>query len=316
MQLDPIRFNNAFVRRTERPEPPRETATGPVDSRAEARPGGTGLLARLKALWPTRAPDGEAATPVRKQTTVGLQAACRAMGGPLALTLAQETALEMLPGEQEVAAGQAYLEKHGDSVDLDPARNARVDQLWARIEPHLQLPLQPPTLLENSRIGPGMFVGRNLFADSETLAGLPDEVALFYTAHEVGHVEHRDASRKTGMAQLNSQPGLKQEFREATREKQHEMEFAADRRAAEIAAKAGCDPRPILEDLMKEPSGKEHPEGLRRAEAVRSTMAEHGQTVSDREWDALVQRTEGERSSRQQSSNQAEEWLMAFEDLR
>lgn len=260
---------------------------------------------------------GLKATPdVRQsQTGLALHTAVAALGGPAALLLAQAVGMEM--DDRKNAAGEAFKAAHKDQLDLHPEHQAKLDRIWSQIVEVSRTTFEKPTLLTGPESGPGRFVGKSMFAEGATLANLPDEVALFYTAHEVGHLEHGDDARKKGMIDLkNALPeGQRGALTEPRQQLDREMEFQADARAAEIAAKAGCDPRPILRDLMQEPSGAEHPAGLDRAAKVREVMASHGKAISDEEWLAMVFQTAPSREAKQKAQDEAAEMLLAFQNL-
>ena len=251
----------------------------------------------------------------QSQNHLAVHTAVKALGGPTALALAQEIGLQLDDGKN--ADGETFKASQSDKLDLNPEHLEKRDRIWSKIAQVTGTTFETPTLLNGPGNGPGRFVGKSLFADGETLAGLPDEVALFYTAHEVGHLEHGDDVRKQGMTNLKSALPTEQRdsLTQARRDADWEMEFGADARAAEIAAQADCDPRPILRDLMQEPSGQEHPAGLERAARVRNIMATNGKPVSDEEWTAMVLQTAPSREAKQQAQNEAADMLLTFQNL-
>jgi hypothetical protein len=256
-------------------------------------------------------------SPRTAQAQVGLatRVAFETLGPATALALAQEVGVEFqAPGDP---AGEAFLKKQADIVDGRTQPNQKMERVWKQIVAVTGTDAERPTLLADEMTGPGRFVGQRMFADGEAFGKLPDEVALFYTAHELGHIENSDGARKTGMTALaqelpNVSPTVLTEMRQ---EKDWEMEYRADERAAEIAAKAGCEPGPILLDLLTEPSGSQHPPGLERARRVRSVMAAHGQSVTDGQWSEWVESTASTRAERQQNSDDMMDWKLSFENL-
>lgn len=251
----------------------------------------------------------------KAQTTLGLRAAYSALGAPTAMALAQEVGLETQSGQD--LAGARFKQKKAAQLDTSAPPNQKMDAVWSDIVSLTGTAVERPTLLNDPGRGVGSFVGESLFADSEAFMELPRPLALFYTAHELGHVENRDGARKKGMSQLAglltgvAQPAL----RAARQANDWELEHKADARAAEICAQLGCQPESILEDLMKEPSGSQHPPGVERAKRVRSIMAEHGQTISDGKWDSLLEETAPIRGERQQAIDELMNQKHVFENL-
>lgn len=249
------------------------------------------------------------------QQSMGIQAAFKALHAPAALALAQEVGVETAADGDP--AGSKFRAKMADKVDNQVDANQKMDQVWSKIVSVTGDQLERPTLLTSSGSGAGHFVGKSMFAHGDAFAKLPEEVALFYTAHEVGHIENQDGARKSGMTQLanlvDADPGT---LRKARQDKDWEMEHKADERAAEICGQLRCDPVPILKDLLQEPSGSEHPPGMERAKRVRATLAKHGQTVSDTQWSDLVQETARVRAEKQRASDDYLEYKLAFEGLR
>lgn len=307
MKLDPVTFTSRFGVRAAQ-----VAKGGPIKKPAEdTAPPTDSFLGRVsQAITNVLSPRH-----IPAQEKLATHVALNTLGAPTALALAQEVGVEMRPSGDPW--GEKFLAKKADSVDQRPEPNQKMTQVWQKIVEVTGTEENQPVLLEDKASGPGRFVGRSMFADGETFQELPFETALFYTAHELGHLENSDASRKSGMSALAGglSPMNQGILREARKEKDWEMEYQADDRAAEIAAKAGCEPGPILRDLMLEPSGTQHPPGLERAKRVRDVMASHGKSVSDEQWQGWVDSTATLRAEKQQQIDSDLEWKMAWEHI-
>lgn len=307
MQVNPKNFASLFTSRA--------TRTGSADASTAQEPPAAPSDSFLGRIARTL---GFGATPQVKvaQQTLSIQAAASALGPAQALSLAQDVGVELLG--DAVYSGQEFKSKIAGKINCDNELNSRMGQVWTQIQSVTGSHLETPILLNDPASGPGRFVGSSLFADASAFAELPKEVALFYTAHEVGHVENQDAARKQGMTLLK---GLlagtdQRQLQKARQKKDWEMEHRADARAAEICANLKTDPVPILRDLMKEPSGDQHPPGLERAARVREVFASHGLTVSDQQYASLHQETAEERTRRQKAIDDDLALRAAFEELR
>lgn len=284
VKLDPVRFQTAFVRQVRQP------ATAPLDGLAPARPQDSGLMTRVLGFFSPK-------PKLPPQEPVALASVLPALGGTAAVALAHQVALAQLSIADEEAVGRDYAAKQKTGPGQE-----RLTALWDRLAPHFPS-LEAPLALD-APVGPGMFVGRSLFANGEEK--LPEPVALFFLAHEAGHVENRDSARKQGQAALKAAGA---ELGDAIQDADRAMEFAADRRAAEVVARLGCDPAPILEELLTLAAGPEHPDGLERARAVRQVMGEHGAPLAEDRWLELVARTAPLRAENQRKQDEAHEWL-------
>lgn len=311
MSLEPVRFQSAFLQQARSPRP-REGVPAAVDGVAPARPQELGWLGRLQGLFRTRS-----VSALPAQSPLALATTLPGLGAPTAVAVAQAVALSQLSLADETACGQDYRQKCPPA----PAQaQERIQALWERLAPHVDPSLEVPLAIERP-IGPGMFMGRSLFANGRELEKLSEPVALFFLAHEVGHVEHRDSARKQGQTALSDwtreqAPQFLADLKSEVQAADWAMELAADRRAAEIVARLECDPVPILADLLGEPSGPEHPDGLTRARAVRSTLAEHGVTLPEERWQQLLEASAGPRQDRQRQLDEAQEWLQSMQELR
>ncbi len=307
MQVNPKTFAALFAARATNP-----SASGQVAGKAQESPTPSdtflGKLIQKFSFRPTPR--------VRQaQQSVSIQAAAWALGPTQALGLAQSVGMELFGPSQK--AGEQFKARMADKVHQGSEQNSRMARVWSRIQSVAGGGIETPTLLDHGPSGPGRFVGNALFADAEAFAKLPEEVALFYTAHEVGHVENQDSARKQGMTLLK---GLlagtdQRQLVAARKQKDWEMEHRADARAAEICSQLKIDPVLILRDLMTEPSGDQHPPGMERARRVREVFASRGQAVSEQQWQTLTEETAPERERKQQAIDQDRALRAAFEEL-
>ena len=293
MKIQPQAFAQTFVRVARDHAP--DQATAVQLDRLQETPG---LMGRLQGLlWRPRPEQIEA------QSRQALSQACQILGPSLAGVVAQKVGMELFTPAHEVAAGQDHQQKLQGGTGFEVA--------WSRVSRHATRDIDCKTV-DEGKFGPAMFMGQTVFLNAHELQGMPEEVQLFLIAHEVGHVEHRHSAGKVGLSTLTVlEPNLAFDPNVASKE----MEFAADRRAAEIAAREGCRPHEILRTLMGWLGGNTHPEGVDRARAVRQTMAEHGATLSDGEYEQLLQETEVVRQQARAAEREQEELLSAFRDL-
>ena len=306
MALDPIKFKQQFLFRA------KQLKSGKADKPEETLPPRESFVRSIVRTL------GFQPTPTLKssQTQLSLRAAVQSLGPSTAIALAQLTARALDGPENE--SGEAYEKKVEPLHAREPAPQAQLDKVWTKITSVTETNFKKPTLLHQKRSGPGHFVGKSLFADVSAFAELPEEAQIFYTAHELAHVENQDSANKQGLHYLISDPQLRHEpgLRKARQPADWNMEDAADARAAEICAKLGCDPKPILKDLMQEPAGEHHPRGLDRAKKVRHIMAQGGQSLSDQEWEQTIQDTAPVRKRREAAAAKHQDMMDAFQDLR
>ncbi len=260
------------------------------------RPASTGLLGRLQNCFRTTSPER-----LEAQSKQVLQLACQLVGPSLAGVVAQHVGRALVSPQQEaeLAAGS-----QGQPVQA-------LEEVSARVAAHARVPVQFECV-EKGSFGPAMFLGNKVVLNRSEMEDMPASVQLFLAAHELGHVEHRDSAAKIG---LNTLAVLHPELSWDPHVASKEMEFAADRRAAEVAAREGCKPHDILLTLMSWPGGTTHPDGLLRAAAVRQTMAEGGQAISDEEYQQLRERAEPLRQQALDRARQEAELKQAFQDL-
>ena len=260
------------------------------------RPAAPGLLGRLQSCFRSASPER-----LEAQSKQVLQLACQLLGPSLAGVVAQHVGRALVTPQQEVelAAGSP-----GQPV-------VGLQEVSKRVSAHARLPVQFECV-EKGTFGPAMFLGNKVLLNRSEMQGMPSSVQVFLAAHELGHVEHRDSPAKIG---LNTLAVLHPELSWDPNVASKEMEFAADRRAAEIAAREGCKPHDILLTLMSWPGGATHPDGLLRAAAVRQTMAEGGQSISDGEYQQLLEQAEPLRQQALERARQEAELKQAFQDL-
>lgn len=298
-KFEAIYTSRAYARVSGQPEAAVPAAPEPPND------GFVGHLKRWLGFRPTPAV-------LQAQSKLTMHAAFQALGTPTALALAQDVGLQLEDGKNE--AGLAYRDSH--TLSREPQALAKGERVWERIVAASGTSVGQLTLLDGAA-GEGRFVDRSIFADAGEFATLSEDVALFRVAHEVGHVEHGDGARKHGVKALADAlgPYHSASISEARTEANRQMEFAADQRAAQIAARAGCDPLPILRDLLTLGSTSAHPPGVERARRVRETMAEHGIAVSQESWDSLVLQTAVEREENQRRNDEQMSYLQTMENL-
>lgn len=274
MEIRPAAFGSAFLKKARPLLAPGEVPMDGVELEASwAQP-----VQKVLQLLGGRSQERE------RQIAAAVRVAAGALGGPLALELARQVAVEQISPAQERESGQQFARQHG-------AQPLELGGLWRRVSAHSCSQLEAPQQLPNLQVGEGMFFGQSLFFDPQRLSRLPEEVQIFLLGHELGHVELRHSSQKLGMQWLQGQAGVDLGLAS------QEMEFAADRRAAEIAAREGCSPEPILREVLTWSGGKTHPEPIARAAAIRATMAEWGQMLEEGDWERLVAETEPARQA-------------------
>jgi hypothetical protein len=265
-------------------------------------PSSKGMLATLQG-WLGSSRASLSPAQIEESSKQTLQQACQLVGPSLAGVVAQKVGLELFTPAHEAAAGQEQQQR------LQGGRG--FEALWQGVSRYATRSVECQTV-ERGNFGPAMFMGQTIFLNAQELQGMPAEVQLFLVAHELGHVEHRDSAAKMGLHTLTVlHPSLAFDPNVAS----HEMEFAADRRAAEIAAREGCRPHEILRTLMSWPGGQTHPEGVSRAAAVRDTMAQHGVTIAESEYQQLLQETSSLRDAARARAQEETDMLNAFRDL-
>lgn len=276
--MDPVRFSTAFVDATRRRlEPPpaavTESAAPPQDSVApSAAPKiDPRVLARqayvaLTTLIPASA--GNAPVALAVAAEVG-----RNLGGAEVRQVRDRVSAQAGPPDPQLQASEAKLREVFEKVARQSTAPAEL-KLWGRAG-------------EASALGETIFAGQRLTRRTDS------EPCLAYIfAHELAHVEHQDSQGLLGVLALGDlvhKDVGEDQWNLMERSYSHSVEFAADRRAAEMVVRLGYDPRPILSMLMHSPHDGDHPAGLKRAQVVREVFAEHGVKISASDWKALKQ---------------------------
>lgn len=273
------------------------------DAVGASTPQATGMLGTLRGLFSLGKPKAPSPEQMESQAKLTLHTACQALGPSLAAVVAQKVGLELFTPAQEAEIAAGHLSNE--------PKKAGFEKDWQTVSKYASRAVECKTV-ESGKFGPAMFVGQTVFLNESELKPMPAEVRIFLIGHELGHIEHRDSAAKIGMGTLAIfEPGLELDPNAVSKE----MEYAADRRAAEIAAREGCRPHEILRTLLSWPGGGTHPEALPRAEAVRKTMGQHGVEISDSDYQALVDQTEPIRQAARKAQAADLELLQAFQEL-
>ncbi len=276
--MDAVRFSTAFVdlsrRKLEAPSAPETPAAGPAD---QVTTSGATSTPRIPAQV------------LARQAYMAVTALIPAVAGaaPVALTLAAEVGRSLGGAEVKVARDKLMARAGPADAQLQgqlPRLQAIFDRVSAVSTAPADLKLwgRPS---EAVALGDTVFAGKKIlpYADSEPCLG-------FIFAHELAHVEHRDSQGLVGvqaLGELIHRDVGEDQWNLMERSYSHQVEFAADRRAAEMCARLGYDPRPILRMLLRAEHDGDHPGGLKRAQAVREVFAEHGVKLGSAEWKAL-----------------------------
>ncbi len=304
MNIPVVPFSRSFVQVARQVAPQVRLPESSIsDAVGTSVPQPAGLLGSLRGLFSLGKPKQLTAEQMESQAKLTLTTACQALGPSLAAVVAQKVGLELFTPAQEAQIASQHLanepEKGGFEKD------------WQTVSKYAARPVECRTV-ESGKFGPAMFVGQTVFLNESELKTMPADVRIFLIGHELGHIEHRDSAAKIGMGTLAIlEPGLELDPNAVSKE----MEYAADRRAAEIAAREGCRPHEILKTLLSWPGGGTHPEALPRAEAVRKTMGQNGVEISDADYQSLIDETEPIRQAARKAQAADLELLQAFQEL-
>lgn len=212
--------------------------------------------------------------------------------GPVVLAqLARQAALDTLDSALERAVNQQALE----SVEIrDLSTDPRLQKIWRHIAPALSRPIPSPVVVPGEGIDLGGAVG------SQVMMNLPESVhsdeAWFVAAHEIAHAEkgHWFQGKALDMAERWFNGGgatVAEAFTAAHRE----LELEADRAAIAMVAEKLTDPERLIWTVMNTSAGREHPDGLVRAQSLCEALAQNGVTISPEAWSRAVQATESRR---------------------
>ncbi len=222
------------------------------------------------------------------QAVVALTTAAGATGVAVLAALAQEVGRQLVDPEQETRFSESRLSAFADRQVAD---DPRLNRAWHKLEELSVSSFQAPRVI-NSPIVVAEAGTREIFIGAEALDGeLSDPAVLLFTlAHEEAHRRNRDSAGSWGLEALLAADASKPSF-QALREGRHQNEYAADAFGAEIAARAGCAPEPILAFLAGCHEDIQHPDGPLRARAAREVMAAHGQSVSNQVFERILEET-------------------------
>lgn len=270
MKIQPAPFRRAFLQRAEQ----KLSELNNSESASEALADSVELTSASKSP-PNRV----------DQAVLALTAAAGAGGVPLLALVAQEVGRELVSEAQEARFSELRMDAFGDR---ELPANPLLDRAWQTLESVSDSSFTGPRVIDS----PLVFAEagtREIFVGAEALQGeLSDpNVLLFTVAHEEAHRRNRDSAGTWGLESLLAADASRPSF-QALMAGRHQNEYAADAFGAEIAARAGCDPEPILAFLASCHEDVQHPDGRLRAEAARKVMAEHGQSVSDAEFAAIL----------------------------
>lgn len=236
-----------------------------------------------ESYQPSSQPGQPPATLTLQGTVTALNLASSLTGLPLVALTAQQAARELVTPAQERDLADTRLRGYADRLTQDK----RVEHSWRTVSQLLPGSGSAPKVVDLSLVY-AEADSREMYVGKQALQGdlASDEVLLFTLAHEEAHRRHRDSAGTAGLeALMEASPG--RESFQALRAGWHHNELQADLVGAEVAARAGCDPKPILAFLLSCPEDMQHPSGAKRAEVVRERMAELGREISDVDFAAL-----------------------------
>ncbi len=245
---------------------------------------------------------------LEKQAKDGARQLATSMTPAAFINLALIAAMKVTDEATENSDAKALLELVDDHRPVDEC--SFLSGLYDRLAPHLSRQLPPPLLSTDALVGEGLHAGTQILLNPLNLKD--PNLALFVMAHEAAHAEgrhtvRRAALRETGFLLNHGCEGSV--LQEAT----WQLEFEADARAAELAVKAGIqDVRPVLKTLLESREGEEHPDGYRRALAVRDRFRALDVEVSDETWQALMLETRPSRDAHREAQKKEEEFRRAL----
>jgi len=243
-------------------------------------------------------------------TVTASQVGSLSPGSPLFAGISGVVGKSLLTPKMEKEIGEHndrfFAEKVGFSDD--PELNKRLNEVGQKVLKHSSLPegefkfrvLDQET--PNAHTSPG-----HIYVTKKMLEILPkDDHLAFYLGHEIAHLEDQDhgetlgqqkfhALIKQGTLMLRDAPlgdktvgdvrrEILKNFKESTRDYNWDNELAADRRGAELMAKAGYSPEEavnairipgkVMEEMGHkwDPETAQHPEMSRRMDAVRKIV--------------------------------------------
>lgn len=214
-------------------------------------------------------------------------------GAPVALAVAAEVGRSL--GESGVA--QAEVKVRGSSGSPDLSLRAALPAIKRVFERVLTQSTARPELVPWGRPSEASALGQTVFVGQRLLRHAHDESKVaFILAHELAHVERRDSAGLLGVMALGEMVQddvTSRQWETMERGYSHTVEFEADRRAAEMVARLGYDPLPILEMITHADHDGDHPAGLKRARVIRDVFAACGRPLSSADWKRLTKKGEG-----------------------
>ena len=209
-----------------------------------------------------------------------------------AIELAQQAGLETLDQRLERAEGQRALAGLSGFQPLHS--HPELVPVWSHLERQLWRNLDEPVISDDPAIDLGSVAGAQVILQPSGFDH-PDD-AWMVMGHEVAHAELGHSVRRDALAQLERWgPASSKEFQVAMQEAIWGLEFEADHRGLSLVASRLSDPEALLHHLLETEQGREHPDGLRRAEQARVTLAQCGRPVSDERWADLLESTRATR---------------------
>lgn len=277
--MDPVCFATAYVdltrRRLEGPPVATPTAADPVD--------------QVAATSQTAPPQYDPKILARQAFHVlGSVVPAAAGGAPVALAVAAEVGRSLGDGGVVEAERKIRLTSGtpaGSLVESMP----RLRGVFARV---LTQSTARADLVPWGRPSEASALGQTVFVGQKILRHAHDEARVAYIlAHELAHVERRDSAGLLGVMALGEvvqDDVTRRQWETMERSYSHTVEFEADGRAAEMVARLGYDPKPILQMVLHADHDGDHPSGLKRARVIRDVFAACGRPVSPADWNQLT----------------------------
>ncbi len=277
--MDPVCFATAYVdltrRRLEAPPLAMPTTADPVDQ----------VAATSQAAPPRHDPKILAR---QAFYVLGGVVPAVAGGAPVALAVAAEVGRSL--GDGEVVEAERMIRgamgtPSASLVESMPQLQSVFAQVLTRSTARAELVAWGRSS-EASALGQTVFVGQKILRHAHQEARV-----AYILAHELAHVERRDSAGLLGVMALGEvvqDDVTRRQWETMERSYSHTVEFEADRRAAEMVAGLGYEPRPILEMVLRADHDGDHPSGLKRARVIRDVFADCGRPVSPADWNKLT----------------------------
>jgi len=203
--------------------------------------------------------------------------------------LVQLAATQSTPVETEMAEGMMALQTLKDYTSVETCPN--LAPVWAHIQRHLHRPIDTPVTTQDSSISLGASAGTQVIINP-TEFDHPDDPWVVMS-HEAAHSELGHSVRHQALKWLTRVPDYKSPaFASAIDQERHELELEADYRGYTIIGEKLTQPEKLLESLLLTQGGRDHPDGLTRAENARQALFSIGRGVSPEVWQELLKSTE------------------------